>query len=102
MSKKNYLVIQVKYKIIKFNLYQKIFIHLEPLALPLPTSNASISNTKVTRTLKNPHERPKIAIFTDSQKRYPRPQTLAGQYDDKIKKQREHDSIIASQSVDTT
>ncbi len=52
--------------------------------------------------MKNPHEHPKIAIFTESQKRYPRPQTLAGQYDDKIKKQREHDSMIASQTVDTT
>jgi hypothetical protein len=78
-----------------------IFHFLDPLTLPGPSTNASISNAQVTLSLKKPHERPNSSYFNDAQKRYTVPQTLARRYNDKLKEQREHDSLMASQ-VDTT
>ena len=72
---------------------------LDPLTLSPPLFNASISNTKVSQSLKNPHER---NIFSGNQKRYVLPQTLAAQYDARIKKQRKDESLMTSQMLDTT
>lgn len=62
--------------------------------------SSSISNTKVTSSL-NVNERPKSTGFYENQKRYPRLQTLSSQYEDKIRKQREKDSMMSSRT-DTT
>ena len=75
---------------------------LEPLALPTMSTNASISTSKVSFSLKNPHERPNSSVFSENERRYPIPGTLAAQYDRRIKKQREERNLLASQMVDTT
>lgn len=82
--------------------FHYIEIDLDSLTLSPPLVNASISNTKVSHSLKNPHERQKSNIFFGNEKRYALPQTLAAQYDARIKKQRENESLMNSQMVDTT
>jgi hypothetical protein len=80
----------------------KDFLRLDPLTLPPPSYNASISKTKVTSSLNNPYQRQSTSNLYEEQKRYTHPQTLARQYDDKVrKKQREHERRMAIQ-VDTT
>jgi hypothetical protein len=75
---------------------------LDSLPLHHPLYNASISNTKVSQSLKNPHKNYQPNVLWGSDKRYALPQTLAGQYDAKIRKQRAEESLMNSQMVDTT
>lgn len=72
------------------------------MTLPPPSTNASINKSKVTISLKQPHERPSTSYFSDYEKRYPLPQTLAKQYDENLRKKRLKESLMASQLVDTT
>ncbi|CAF1581193.1 unnamed protein product, partial [Adineta steineri] len=60
---------------------EELFGNTDPLTLPVPSSNATISNSKVTSSLKNPHERPKTVGIFENEKRYSRPQTLINRYD---------------------
>ncbi|CAF1048463.1 unnamed protein product [Rotaria sordida] len=80
---------------------EELFGNTDPLTLPPPSTNASISNSKVTFSLKNPHERPQSSIFNENEKRYPLPQTLAKEYDYKIRKQRAREKTKLKQ-IDTT
>ncbi|CAF1067088.1 unnamed protein product [Rotaria sordida] len=80
---------------------EELFGNTDPLTLPPPSTNASISNSKVTFSLKNPHERPQSSIFYENEKRYPLPQTLAKEYDYKIRKQRAREKTKLKQ-IDTT
>lgn len=80
-----------------------ISIDLDPLTLPIPSSNARFSNAKVTVSLRNPHERPTSSVFFEQEKRYPLPQTFSSQIDQKIRRQRELErSKSAHQILDTT
>ncbi|CAF2058710.1 unnamed protein product [Rotaria magnacalcarata] len=81
---------------------EELFGNTDPTSLPVPSSNASISNTKVKFSLKNPHERPRSSIFSENEKRYPLSQTLAKTYDDKIRKKREQDRRMSTSQIDTT
>ena len=76
--------------------------HLDSLPLNPSMYNASISKTKVSQSLKNPHNNYQSNSVWGNDRRYALPQTLAGQYDAKIKKKREEESLMNSQFVDTT
>lgn len=76
---------------------------LVPLTLPAPSSNASISNAKVTVSLGNPHARPTSSVFYEQEKRFPLPQTFSSQIDQKIRRQRELERRKSAQQIlDTT
>ncbi|CAF3703388.1 unnamed protein product [Rotaria sp. Silwood1] len=81
---------------------EELFGNTDPLVLPPPSTNASISNSKVTLSLKNPQERPNSSIFCEKETRYPLPQTLAKEYDYKIRKERLRKEKMMSKQIDTT
>ncbi|CAF0915262.1 unnamed protein product [Adineta ricciae] len=77
---------------------EELFGNTDPLTLPPPRSNATISNSKMTSSLKNPHERPRTVGLYETEKRYPRSQTLINKYDDKS---RGLESMMSSRSYTT-
>ncbi|UJR08257.1 hypothetical protein I4U23_012530 [Adineta vaga] len=80
---------------------EELFGNIDPLTLPLPSSNATISNSKITSSLKNPHERPKTSSLYEQQNRYPRSQTLINKYDGGVRQSRDLESIMSNRSYTT-
>lgn len=82
----------------KSTVEEELFGNTDPIALPPPRTDASIQNSKVRSSLANPHERPLSSVFSSGEKRFPRPHSLSSQMEDKLRKQRQRESLNESQS----